>query len=135
MDADSIRTALDQLGRFVADSKTRLEVLIKESSAASKADVEAVRAFIRKPWCVLPKGAAEFLLVVPKWADVQAGWLQSSTESYNVYVVDRYSQWFGAIPEAMRAELALPEPISFAAREMESWYSKLRQRLSDLCDG
>lgn len=108
--ADQVRSALDQLGRFVADSRTRLETLLKESGAG--AELDAVRAFIRKPWCVIPKSQGEYWLIVPKWADLQFGWLSQSTDTYNVFVVDRYTQMFGAAPEALRAEIPLAKPVA-----------------------
>lgn len=104
---EDLRAAFGAMERFVSDGKVRLETLVKEASAT--ADLEKIREFIRKPWCVLPKGAFEYWLVVPAWSEVRAGWLQRSTDTYRVFVVDRYSQWFGSIPEELRSEIDLPQ--------------------------
>jgi DNA excision repair protein ERCC-3 len=48
---------------------------------------------------------------VPKFIGVQVGWLERTTETFNVYVVNRYAHWLGNIPPELRDELKLPAPF------------------------
>lgn len=71
---------------------------------------EAV-AFLKEPWCILPKSREEWWVTVPKWVGVQVGWLERSTDTFNIFVVNRYSHWLGQVPAELREKLKLPEPV------------------------
>lgn len=66
-------------------------------------DTEEFRAFLRKPYVIIPKGEDSYYIAVPRFLDVHFGWLERQTETYNVFVVDRYTYWFD--PEGIPQEL------------------------------
>jgi hypothetical protein len=41
-------------------------------------------------------------VIAPKWLDFQIGWLERSTKSYNIFVVNRYVKWFSEIRQPRR---------------------------------
>ncbi|RLE62932.1 MAG: hypothetical protein DRJ38_08715 [Thermoprotei archaeon] len=67
---------------------------------------EELLNFLEKPYLILPQ-RDHFLLIVPRWIPLRAGWLISQTESYNVYRVDQYALWAGLIPEELKDEFDL----------------------------
>ncbi len=67
-----------------------------------------VADFMKKPYALIPQAEGNtYLLVVPKWIDYKAGWLETQTETYNIYKVDHYATWAGLVPEELREELDL----------------------------
>jgi hypothetical protein len=53
-----------------------------------------------RPYAVIPTstkqegkrgGEKDYLLISPKWTDFRAGWLESQTETYNVFRIDIYA--------------------------------------------
>ncbi|MBA7503770.1 hypothetical protein ES706_02391 [subsurface metagenome] len=78
---------------------------------------EALESFLKRPYAILPKSGErnEFYVAVPKFVDFQVGYLDHSTDSFNVFVITKYTQWLGqAIPDDLREELDFkkPEPIT-----------------------
>ncbi len=68
------------------------------------------KSFLRRPYVVLPRREGEWYLVVPRFVDLQFGWLYRQTESFNVFLVNRYIDWIYSLPEEIRRELGFKEP-------------------------
>lgn len=62
------------------------------------ADDKAFRAFLEKPYAIIPHGEREVLVAVPKFVDLQVGWLWRETETYNIYQLNQYLAWLGDAP-------------------------------------
>lgn len=45
--------------------------------------------------------------VSPKWTGFKAGWLESQTEAYYIFRVDRYAAWSGLVPAELKKDLDL----------------------------
>ncbi|MBA7618738.1 hypothetical protein ES703_26070 [subsurface metagenome] len=78
---------------------------------------EALEGFLKRPYAILPKSGErnEFYVAVPKFVDFQVGYLDHSTDSFNIFIITKYTQWLGqVIPEDLREELDFrkPEPIT-----------------------
>lgn len=87
---------------YSIDSDT--SVLTRDSTVAD---------FMKKPYALIPQAEGNtYLLVVPKWIDYKAGWLETQTETYNIYRVDHYATWAGLVPEELREELDLKPRFS-----------------------
>lgn len=83
------------------------------SDAAHFKDIDSKEAidFLGEPWCVHPRGKEEWLVFIPKFVGVQVGWLERTTETYNIFVVNRYAHWIGNVPVDLREKLKLPPPF------------------------
>jgi DNA excision repair protein ERCC-3 len=76
-------------------------------------DENAVKSFFKHPYKILPsKRPNEYFIVVPKFVDFNAGWLDANLtdEAWNVFIINKYLQWLGEIPPELKEELKLPEP-------------------------
>lgn len=85
--------------------------LMAEMSHYKDIDSQEAMEFLKEPWCVHPRGKDEWLVFVPKFIGVQVGWLERATDTFNVFVVNRYAHWLGNIPPDLRDELKLPPPF------------------------
>ncbi len=107
----------DLLEKLNSVSKT-LEAAADEARAMtgrvarlSGINFDEARAFLSEPWCILPKSPQEWWVIVPRWVGLQVGWLERSTPTYNVFIVNRYAQWLGSVPEELEEHLKLPKPF------------------------
>jgi DNA excision repair protein ERCC-3 len=82
------------------------------SIKTSKLDREQLEAFFKKPYYLEPVHGRpdSWHLVIPKFVDIQIGWLERSTESFNVFLINRYMDWLGEIPEAIKRQLNWKAP-------------------------
>ena len=62
------------------------------------------QGFCTRPYLILPE-KDHFLLIVPRWVPIHAGWLIMQTEGYNVYRLDHYAVWAGLVPKEILQEL------------------------------
>lgn len=84
-----------------------------ESLQGTKIQSEFLDPFFEEPYVIVPKKANEWYVIVPKWLDFHVGWLERSTKSYNVFVINKYVQWFSEIPTVMRERLKFQDPLPF----------------------
>jgi DNA excision repair protein ERCC-3 len=115
----------DNLSSFLADLDNRLlhvrqevqkreeEVLslLKEESLHSY-KTDEIKNFLSKPFVVIPKGENQWYVIVPRFIDLQVGWLLKQTDSFNVFVVDVYSKWLFGIPDAIADSIDFRESPS-----------------------
>lgn len=78
-----------------------------------KVDFDSLIEFLEEPYCVIPKSKEEFWIIVPKFVDFYVGWLEHSTKTYNIFVVNKYIQWLFEIPESIKQRLKLEEKPPF----------------------
>jgi hypothetical protein len=73
---------------------------------------ERFKEFMDRPYAVIPQGnhkeeGKAYLLISPKWTGFRAGWLESQTETYNIFRVDRYAAWSGLVPDDLKEDFDL----------------------------
>ena len=96
------------------------------------------KCFAEKPYLVIPS-EGHYLLVVPSWVPVRAGFLVYQSPGWRVYRVDFYAYWAGLIPEELRGEFKL-EPtfktirvygrlVTGSPEELDRLWDRLRGHL------
>jgi len=73
-------------------------------------DEELLKDFMEEYWFISPKSENEYEIIVPRWLNFSVGWLDRTTKGYNVFAINKYTQWLGQIPDFLRKELQIPEP-------------------------
>jgi len=111
---------LDSLSEYIEELRENIVNTIgkvMEDAKFTKFNPEYLRDFLAEPYLVLPKRmqggkATEWYVVVPRFIDFQLGWLERSTKSYNVFIVNQYVQWFSDIPKELEEKFQLnPLPV------------------------
>jgi DNA excision repair protein ERCC-3 len=92
--------------RIKAELESRIEQLI-----IGKFNKEEIDGFLKEPYVIIPKRENEFYVIAPKWVDFQIGWLERTTHSYNIFVVNRYIPWLAPVPEALKQKLKFQTPL------------------------
>ncbi len=85
--------------------ETNLKKLAKASELAriTQLNKEELGNFLKEPYVILPsKRQNEWWVVVPKFIQMQIGWLDRSTESYNIFKVNKFINWLSDIPVLLK---------------------------------
>jgi DNA excision repair protein ERCC-3 len=70
-------------------------------------DQDQLAAFADEPYCILPKAENEAWVICPRFVPFHVGWLDRQTDSYNVFVVNKYVDWIDELPEQIRQEVGI----------------------------
>lgn len=118
---ESLKAARGTAGLFerLADGAERLrraarEELSRYAMAVRTASIDGgeLDGFFGHPYVILPGNReGEYRLVIPRFIDAQFGWLEKVTPGYNIFLVNRYVDWLGGLPQALKDELGFPEPL------------------------
>lgn len=115
---DAIQGTMKDFYKLAEGSKELRELVTNQitqyalSVRASKLDKDELENFFKFPYVIIPgKHEAEFYLAIPKFVDAQFGYLHKVTESFNIFLVNRYVDWLGELPEAIKKELNMPDPL------------------------
>ncbi len=88
-----------------------LELKEEYHSVITAPSSDVLDGFLKHPYCLVPRGEREWFLIVPKFIDMQVGWLWQQSESYNIFVINRYVDWLADIPKPIREELGFKKPF------------------------
>ena len=95
-----INVAREELRQKREDFKQILKALPSTGYDSSKLD-----DFLSYPYAIVPKGEDEWFVVIPRFIDMQVGWLEKQTQSFNIFRVNRYIDWVNPIPEAIKESI------------------------------
>ena len=110
---DSVETArrkLESLSEYIETLKKDILNSIAskiEEARYTRFNPEFLPSFLEEPYLIMPKRmekgkAVEWYVIVPRFIDFQLGWLERSTKSYNVFLVNQYVKWFSEIPRELQ---------------------------------
>lgn len=72
-----------------------------------KVDMESLPDFFNKPYVLIPTGKQEeWYVPVPKFIRMNLGWLEFSTESFNVFKINKYMNWLGELPAELESKFS-----------------------------
>jgi len=83
---------------------------LAEQLGYTRVDPELFRDFFNKPYVILPHKENEWYLIVPRFIDLQMGWLWRQTDSFNIFIVNRYIDWLYPLPPEIKRQLGFKEP-------------------------
>lgn len=117
--ADTARAvgSVSQLEQTVLAVKGEVQRLTAELAKYQAVNTQEAMDFLKEPWCILPKSREEWWVIIPRWVGIQVGWLERSTETFNIFIVNRYSHWLGQVPQDLREKLKLPEPVDAKVKD------------------
>lgn len=115
----SFEESLRKIDEYIDKIKKEREKIVEEFGKRLEelkvvgVDKEQLEEFLKEPFIMLHKRGHEWYVVVPKFIPMQVGWLDHQTRSYNVFIVNKYFQWFYDLPKVIKDKLKLPEPKPF----------------------
>ena len=109
------REAIDGFQSVVEQLRQEHEKMLETLQMPSipNLDEDALKQFLQQPYLIMPRRSDSWYVVVPKFIDMQLGWLEWSTPSFNVFVINKYVRWLAPLPSEVEARLG-PAPIGEA---------------------
>ena len=101
---DNLDDLYDEIENDIAKKKRAIKQRmadLEDQEMFGTFESEMVKQFLEKPYVILPRGTKEqeWLMIIPKFFDFNVGWLLQSTDSYNVFIVNKYADYLGAVPK------------------------------------
>ena len=96
--SNKIRSELDRQESDLLKKQKELN----ELEMFSKYDNSLIKDFIKEPYVIIPRKEGEWFLIIPKFFDLNVGYLTKSTNSYNVFIVNKYADYLGGVPEGFK---------------------------------
>lgn len=141
----SVMPALDELAEISDKTKQDIQRQIADyalSVKTAKLKPEELEGFFKKPYALMPTPGRQdsWYLIIPRFVDVSFGWLHQQTESFNIFLINRYVDWLGELPEVIKRELGFKPPpdlkldgeiLSGPPRALEEAWRKYRPFLKD----
>jgi len=94
---------LQQRLEELKDTHTQQIKSIADKMHLTNLEEEQFKTFLDEPYVLVPTGKQEeWYIVVPKFIRMNLGWLDYSTDTYNVFRITKFIDWIGEIPEAIR---------------------------------
>jgi len=127
------RQAIDDfqgLVRQLQEEQAKQVELLK-MPAIPNLDEQALRSFLQQPYLLMPRRENSWYVIIPRFIDMQVGWLEYQTPSFNVFVINRYVRWLTPLPADIENRLGLQPTIELkvvdgllkppAGMEEEAW--------------
>lgn len=99
-----------ELQEYVTGEITKFALSIR----ASKLDKDELENFFKHPYHIYKERRDkenEWHLAIPKFVNAQFGWLEKVTESHNIFLINRYVEWLGDIPQSLKQKMGIKDPL------------------------
>jgi len=112
---DKLDIARQAIGDFqsivtiLQDGHTKLMESLKLPAIPSL-DVDVLRTFLKQPYLLMPRRENSWFVIVPRFIDMQVGWLEFQTPSFNVFVINKYVRWLTPLPAEIESRLGIQPP-------------------------
>jgi len=78
----------------------KLKEILEKIQITQGLNEEEFKNFIKEPYVILPTGKPEeWFVAVPKFIRMNLGWLDHTTETFNVFRINKFMKWLGEIPQ------------------------------------
>jgi len=75
-------------------------------------DEKTFKDFIQEPYVVLPTGKQEeWFVAVPKFIRMNLGWLDHTSETFNIFRINKFMKWIGQIPRDIEKKFKFGEHL------------------------
>lgn len=113
-DIDELENSLEKAENITNKIKNKVErqkekakELVEEKIETKDIETEKLDDFVDKPYVILPKSENESWIVVPRFVPFNVGWLERQTESYNIFIVNKYVDWITSLPDKIKDRVGI----------------------------
>lgn len=111
---DATNEYLTEAEKLIKKAEDRVVSLRSRSSnlaleIAPSLDKDNFKEFLKEPYMLIERKKDEWLCIVPRFLDFSVGWLEYSTASYNVFLVNRYTLWLGDISPKIQEQTGIEQ--------------------------
>jgi DNA excision repair protein ERCC-3 len=135
---EELATATDEIRNSIQQQLASYALSLK----TTKLKPEELEAYFKRPYHIMPVPGRRdnWYLIIPRFVDLQVGWLEQQTESYNVFLINRYVEWLGDLPEEIKRQLGFQPSLKLELQgdsligprqDLEKAWTKYRPFLRD----
>lgn len=96
LELDSLKSEVE---RKQEEYKEKIDNVSKITQITEGLSEEEFKNFVKEPYAVLSTGRPEeWYVVVPKFIRMNLGWLDHSTDTFNIFKINKFMRWLGNIP-------------------------------------
>ncbi len=102
---EEAESKIRELEEFISRARESVKETMQleaERTMFSSFDADLVDDFFKEPYVTIPRRPQEWYVIAPKFVNFQIGWLEKSTSSFNVFLVNKYMSWLAQIPASLR---------------------------------
>lgn len=108
---------LTQAEALIKKAEDRVVSLRNRATSAAREiapelDKDNFKNFLKEPYVLIQKKNDEWYCIVPRFVDFSVGWLEFSTETFNVFLVNRYTLWIGDVSPKIQEQTGITIPDS-----------------------
>lgn len=108
---DKFDNLIDHISKIKEQYKNKL-IKASEGTRFSQFKPEEFNAFIDEPYVILPTNRGdEWFVAVPKFIRMNIGWLDHTTDSFNIFRINKFANWLGEIPQELKEKFKFREKI------------------------
>jgi DNA excision repair protein ERCC-3 len=74
-------------------------------------DQNQLREFLKQPYLLLPRKENTWYVIVPRFIDMQVGWLEYQTPGFNIFVINKYVRWLTPLPKDIESRLGVQPTV------------------------
>jgi len=117
---EKFEASIPMLNQIAQGSKEMQEYVTGEitkyamSIRSSKINKDELEPFFTHPYLLYKERRDkenEWHLAIPKFIDSQFGWLEKITPSYNIFLINRYADWLGELPQTLKNMVGYKDPL------------------------
>jgi len=137
---DKANQLASEIQEEISAQRTKLTDVVTEKVSLRDINTDRLEAFSEKPYVILPKKKNEYWVIVPRFVPFQIGWLERQTDSYNIFVINKYIDWIAPLPHDIKSRLGIEPYLSKAVihenilnvepEELDNAYDKYRDKLT-----
>ena len=108
----AVKKEVGELQSILGKLDKEIEALRR--SIPEKVDFDKFKIFLRRPYTIVPAKGDSWYVIVPKFIPFSVGFYDHTEGEYNYYMLNRYTQWLGELPDWIRKEVKLPVPMKIS---------------------
>lgn len=102
----------EEIKEEIDSQQTQLLDLVTQNVSLANPDLEALKSFAQKPYVIIPRTKNEAYVIVPRFVPFHIGWLTRQTESYNVFIINKYIDWIAPLPHDIKSRVSFTSYLS-----------------------
>lgn len=114
MDTIELLNDAETLIKKAEDKVVSLRTRATKAAAEIAPDLDAdkFKDFLKEPYVLIEKKKDEWYCIVPRFVDFSVGWLEFATDTFNVFLVNRYTLWIGDVSPKIQDQTGITIPDS-----------------------
>ena len=107
-----LETLKSEISTKQEEYRNKVANISKITQITDGLDEKTFKDFIQEPYVVLSTGKPEeWFVAVPKFIRMNLGWLDHTSETFNIFRINKFMKWIGQIPKDIEKKFKFEEHL------------------------